>query len=99
MGVDQLRNRRRQSSIPKRRLDQRALPGAIVLAPPVLNAAAAATGKFRTEGDDPRGIWRNDFLSKAAISSTRNSDHLSGQDIRHIDRLSVDLGHAFAVTA
>src|SRR5947207_5390412 len=97
VGVDQLRDRRRQPAMVERRLDERALPDAIVLAPPVLNAAAAATGKFRTEGDDTRRARRNDLLGNATISSTRYPDHLSRQDIRHVGRLALD--HALAVTA
>src|SRR6185369_76120 len=99
MRINQLQDGCRDAVMMQRRFDEPALPGAIIIAPPVLKAASAAAGEFRAEWCDARRAGREDFLHASALAGAGNSGNLARQDIGDVDFLSLELHGAFAVTA
>src|SRR6266540_4613568 len=81
------------------RFNEPALPGAIIIAPPVLKAASAAAGEFRAEGRDARRAGREDSLHSTALAGAGNSGDLAWQNVGDVDSLIFDLHGAFAVAA
>src|SRR5262245_17345367 len=91
MRINQLQDRCREAVMMQRRFDEPALPGAIVIAPPVLKAASAAAGEFRAERRDASRAAREDFVHASALSGAGNSGNLARQDIGDVDFLILEL--------
>jgi hypothetical protein len=101
--IDQRRHFAIELRLLERLDDQIALPGAVLLHLPMLNCAAAADAKMRTERRDPRGACDLDRKQAPAVGmmtgNGRHLDRLAGKRVRHIDGLAIDKADAVATMA
>src|SRR5690606_31186460 len=94
MGVDQFFYRRLDAGLCKGRDNQDALPGSILVLAPMLDRAAAAGSKMRTDRLDTLATRRQDRDDRGAVALAFGLDGLAGQGIRNKDRALGRIGDA-----
>src|SRR5205085_6092030 len=102
VGIGELPDLAFDPALLKRIGDDAALPGAVGVALPVLDGAAAAAGEISAERRDPLGAGLRDRQEMPALGMTvrgRHFDDFAAERVGHVDAEAVGDSHTVAAMA